>query len=355
MRKALMVFLGALLLVTSAFGQSGSTGAITGIVQDEQGAAIPSAQVRVTNTATGVVERESSSTGAGLFDIPSLEPGTYKVEVTAKGFAKFIAEKVRVQVTETTTVKATLKIGQISETIVVTEVVTPVQLTSATTGEVIGSFTVSTLPLSTGNFLTLLTLSAGANTELFDSAALGRGQVTINVNGQRPVNNNYQLEGINSNDVNLPILDNVPLPNPQVVQEFKTQTSLYDASNGRNGGGNIQVSIKSGTKAYHGNAYEFFRNNILNANDWFLNRGLVPRPVLRQNQFGASFGGPIPKTKEFFFFMNYQGTRALSGLSTGTSLSTTSVALPADRSAANLTSIFFPGGLPAGFTSLDPV
>src|SRR2546429_4686688 len=89
--------------------------------------------------------------------------------------------------------------------------------------------TASTLPLSTRNFLTLLTLSAGANTELFDSAALGRGQVTINVNGQRPTNNNFQLEGVNANDVNLPILDNVPLPNPDTIQEFKTQTSLYDA------------------------------------------------------------------------------------------------------------------------------
>src|SRR5256884_6951491 len=150
--------------------------------------------------------------------------------------------------------------------------------------------TASTLPLSTRNFLTLLTLSAGANTELFDSAALGRGQVTINVNGQRPTNNNFQLEGVNANDVNLPILDNVPLPNPDTIQEFKTQTSLYDASSGRNGGGNVQVNLKSGTAHYHGDTYEFFRNNVLNANDFFFNAATpqVPRPVLRQNQYGGS-------------------------------------------------------------------
>jgi hypothetical protein len=192
-----------------------------------------------------------------------------------------------------------LSIGQGTETVTVKGVTVPVDLTSAATGETISAETASTLPLSTRNFLTLLTLSAGANTELFDSAALGRGQVTINVNGQRPTNNNFQLEGVNANDVNLPILDNVPLPNPDTIQEFKTQTSLYDASSGRNGGGNVQVNLKSGTAHYYGDAYEFFRNNVLNANDFFFNAATpqVPRPVLRQNQFGGSFGGPVPKSK----------------------------------------------------------
>jgi hypothetical protein len=234
-------------------------------------------------------------------------------------------------------------------------VVLPVELTSATTGETIGAETASTLPLSTRNFLTLLTLSAGANTELFDSAALGRGQVTINVNGQRPTNNNFQLEGINANDVNLPILDNVPLPNPDTIQEFKTQTSLYDASSGRNGGGNVQVNLKSGTAHYHGDAYEFFRNNALNANDFFFNAATpqVPRPVLRQNQYGGSFGGPVPKTKDFFFFVNYQGTRETSGISAGTVLNSQIPVLPATRDAATLAARF----LPAGFSGsqINPV
>src|SRR5262249_25854307 len=148
-----------------------------------------------------------------------------------------------------------------------------------TTGQTIQN--VSDLPLATRNFLSLLALSTGANSELADTAALGRGAVSINVNGQRPVNNNYQLEGINANDVNLPQLDNVPLPNPQTVAEFKTQTSLYDASQGRNGGGNIQVALKSGSTTYHGDLFEFFRNDALNANDFFLNRSGQKRPVLR--------------------------------------------------------------------------
>jgi hypothetical protein len=246
-------------------------------------------------------------------------------------------------------------VGDVNQTISVTEIITPVELTSATTGETITAETASTLPLSTRNFLTLLTLSAGANTELFDSAALGRGQVTINVNGQRPTNNNFQLEGINANDVNLPVLDNVPLPNPQTVQEFKTQTSLYDASSGRNGGGNVQVNLKSGTDHYHGDVYEFFRNNALNANDFFFNAATpqIPRPVLRQNQFGGSLGGPIPKSKGFFFFVNYQGTREQSGISAGTLLNSQIPVLPAQRDTATLAATF----LPAGFTAsqIDPV
>ena len=209
--------------------------------------------------------------------------GIDDLEVAATGFMKFITENVIVQVTETTSVTATLHIGQVTESVIVHDVATPVELASAATGETIWAETASTLPLSTNNFLTLLTLSAGANTELFDSAALGRGQVTINVNGQRPTNNNFQLEGVNANDVNLPILDNIPLPNPDTVEEFKTQTSLYDASSGRNRGGNVQVNLKSGTSHYHGDAYEFFRNNVLNANDFFFNAATpeVPRPVLR--------------------------------------------------------------------------
>lgn len=230
-----------------------------------------------------------------------------------------------------------------------------VQLTNPTTGQTLQSQTIEDLPLSTRNYLTLLTLSPGANTELFDSGALGRGAVSINVNGQRPVNNNYQLEGINANDFNLPILDNVPLPNPDTVAEFKTQTSMYDASQGRNGGGNIQVALKSGTSEYHGDVFEFFRNDNLNANDFFLNRRGQPRPVLQQNQFGGSFGGPIPIGKNFFGFGNYQGTIARSGVAAGTNFATNIPVLPAARSESNLISTFFPNGLPPGFTRLDPV
>jgi Carboxypeptidase regulatory-like domain len=345
----------ALFIPSGLRAQSGATGAITGTVLDEQGGAISGATIAVINQATGREERSVTSTSAGTFNVPSLPPGHYRLEVAATSFTKFIRENVLVQVTETTSVTATLHLGQVTESVVVRDVATPVELTSATTGETISAETASTLPLSTRNFLTLLTLSAGANTELFDSAALGRGQVTINVNGQRPTNNNFQLEGVNANDVNLPILDNVPLPNPDTIEEFKTQTSLYDASSGRNGGGNVQVNLKSGTAHYHGDAYEFFRNNVLNANDFFFNAATpeVPRPVLRQNQYGGSFGGPVPKSKDFFFFVNYQGTREQSGISAGTVLNSQIPVLPKSRDAATLAATFLPPGFSA--SQINPV
>ena len=342
-------------LASAGLAQSSARGAISGTVKDPTGAGIGGATVEVANQQTGVIERTLTTNAEGSFTATLLPIGVYRLTVTASGFAKTEAPNIRVNVTETTNVVATLKVGAVTEALTITDASTPVQTSNATTGQSLGADTVGTLPLSTRNFLTLLTLSTGANTEIFQSDALGRGAVTINVNGQRPSNNNYQLEGINANDINLPVLDNVPLPNPQTVQEFKTQTSLYDASQGRNGGGNIQVALKSGTNKYHGDAFEFFRNNVLNANDFFNNRAGVARPVLRQNQFGGSFGGPIPVLKEFFFFVNYQGTRAASGAAANTNFTTQIPILPTDRSAANLIRTFFPSGLPAGFTSLDPV
>ncbi|MBD0325000.1 MAG: carboxypeptidase regulatory-like domain-containing protein [Pyrinomonadaceae bacterium] len=357
-----------LALAVSVCAQGGSTGAISGNIQDPNGAAVPGATVEIINQQMGVVERTVRTNDDGSFTAANLPVGVYRLAVTATGFAKAEAPDIRVSVTETASVNINLKVGDVTGTVTVVDAATTVQLASATTGQALSEQVVGTLPLPTRNFLTLLTLSTGANTEMTQSDALGRGPVTINVNGQRPSNNNYQLEGINANDINLPVLDNVPLPNPQTVREFKTQTSLYDASQGRNGGGNIQVALKSGSNEFHGDVFEFFRNEKLNANDFFFNRGGRPRPVSRQNQYGFSIGGPIylprfgeggkhwysGKDKHFFFF-NYQGTNAASGAAANTNFTTNLPILPTNRSEANLIATFFPAGLPAGRTGLDPV
>jgi Carboxypeptidase regulatory-like domain/TonB dependent receptor len=366
--RSFLAFAIVLTTIGTVFAQGGSTGAISGVVKDENGAGVPGAQIEVVNVVTGATVRSVTSDGGGNFVVTQLPAGNYKLAVTASGFSKADVTDIKVSVTETTSVTVPLKIGEIGASVTVTGAGSEVQLTSATTGQTLTSETIRRLPLSTGNFLTLLTLSSGANTELFQSDALGRGAVTINVNGQRPVNNNYQLEGINANDINLPQLDNVPLPNPSTVQEFKTQTSLYDASQGRNGGGNIQVALRSGSNAFHGDAYFFLRNNVLNANDYFNNATGVARPVNRQQQYGFSLGGPIylPRFGEggnrlwkgdgrHFFFFNYQGTNAASGAAAFTNFSTTMRVIPTNRSEANLIATFFPGGLPPGVTGLDPV
>jgi hypothetical protein len=366
--RLLLSLVVVLTLIGTALAQGGSTGAISGTAKDEKGAAVAGAQVDIINAATGVTERSTTTDGNGSFGVTSLPPGVYKIIVTATGFSKTELTDVKVNVTETTTVNVPLKVGEITASITVEGGATPIQLNSAATGQTLQSTTINALPLATRNFLTLLTLSTGANTEMFQSDALGRGAVTINVNGQRPVNNNYQLEGINANDINLPILDNVPLPNPSTVQEFKTQTSLYDASQGRNGGGNIQVALKSGTNEFHGDGFFFLRNDVLNANDFFRNRTGQDRPRYRQGVYGLSIGGPIylphfgeggpvlhDTNKRHFFFFNYQGTHAASGTAAGTNFATNIPVLPNNRSEANLIATFFPGGLPLGFTGLNPV
>jgi hypothetical protein len=167
-----------------------------------------------------------------------------------------------------------------------------VETTTATTGST-ESKTIRDLPLATQNFQQLLTLSSGAQSELNASAQLGRGNVRVIVNGQREDNNNYLIEGISATDYNVAQATNIPLPNPDVIQEFKVQTSLYDASQGRNGGGNVNAILKSGTRKFHGDFYEFFRNDVLNANEYFLNRAGLARPSVAK-YFWRSFR-PIGK------------------------------------------------------------
>ena len=143
---------------------------------------------------------------------------------------------------------------------------------TATTGQAIEAQTIRDLPLATQNFQQLLTLSGGDAERTERVRAAGPRQRPHSVNGQREDNNNYLIEGISATDYNVAELTNMPLPNPDVVQEFKVQTTLYDATQGRNGGGNINAILKSGTKNFHGSLFEFFRNADLNANEYFLNR-----------------------------------------------------------------------------------
>src|ERR1039457_5819458 len=345
----------ALALSIQVMAQGGATGAITGTVQDPSGAFIANAEVRITNQDTNVLERSVKTGADGAFTAPLLPVGTYSVSVRAGGFSEGKFANVGVRVTETTRMIAKLTTQAVQQKIEVQAEVQTVDTTDATTGQAIESDTIRALPLATQNFQQLLTLSTGAQSELNAAAQLGRGQVRIQVNGQREDNNNYLIEGISATDYNVAELTNTPLPNPDVVQEFKVQTSLYDASQGRNGGGNINAILKSGTNTLHGDAYEFFRNTVLDANEYFLKGSGSPRPVIQQNIFGGSLGGPVGSGGKLgFFFVNYQGTRQRSGDSPGTLISTFIPYVPAaDRGTtpaaeANLAADF-------GVASADPV
>src|SRR2546425_2415565 len=355
---AVVLVLVGILTSTCAYGQGGATGAIIDAVVDTSGGSVAAAEVQIIDTRTESLARKVSTNADGSFVAPLLPPGTYIVVVNKSGFAEAKASGIEVRVTETTKVTISLKPGAVSDKVEISAQITSVETTNAATGQSLGTETVRELPLATQNYQQLLTLSSGAQSELNASAQLGRGNVRVIVNGQREDNNNYLIDGVSATDYNVAQATYVPLPNPDVIQEFKVQTSLYDASQGRNGGGNVNAILRSGTRQYHGDAYEFFRNDVLNANEFFLNREGQPRPSVKQNIFGGSLGGPVVKEKLGYFFVNYQGTRQRSGLSPGTFISTTIPSLsdqPNGRSEAALIAQFFPSGLPPGVTGLDPV
>src|SRR6266851_3863855 len=346
-----------LALATLAAAQGGATGAISGSVTDVTGAVLAGAQVQIINQDTGAVARTLKTDASGTFTAPLLPVATYTVKIIAPGFGDGNFKDIAVRITETTRLTAKLAPLKVLEKVEVQATVQTIETTTATTGQAIEERTIRELPLATQNFQQLLTLSSGAQSELNASAQLGRGNARVIVNGQREDNNNYLIEGISATDYNVSQSTNVPLPNPDVIEEFKVQTSLYDASQGRNSGGNVNAVLKSGTKQFHGDLYEFFRNDIFNANEFFLNSAGQKRPSVKQNIFGGSLGGPLGPLG--FFFGNYQGTRQRSGLSPGTSISNSGFPiLPADRSAANLAAVFSTpavGSCPAVPITIDPV
>jgi hypothetical protein len=207
------------------------------------------------------------------------------------------------------------------------------------------------LPLPTRNVLDLLATDAGVASILTSpSATVNEATEAMFVGGAHDTANNYMVNGVDANNFEYHTLapGSVPIPNPDSVQEFRTETSLYDATTGFSGGGNIALITRHGTNAYHGSLYEFLRNSALNANDYFFNLVGTPRPFLIQNQFGGSLGGPVPRIQKTFWFFNYEGMRQDNGVIGG--ITASMAVLPAKRDAASLASAF---NLPV--SAIDPV
>jgi hypothetical protein len=253
-----------------------------------------------------------------------LPPGTYRVRFGAVGFKTAEVSAMTVNVTETPVLDRSLEVGAQTEQVTVEAQTEVLQTATSTLGNTVGSRTVTALPLSSRNYTQILALSAGTNTGANNATALGKGTQNMSVNGNDPGQNNFQMDGVNitnfansgsANDAGL--YAGVGIPSPDSIQEFKVQTSTYDASYGRNPGANVNVLTKSGTNQFHGTAFEFLRDTIFNANDFFYNRNnpasATTKQVLNQNQFGGVLGGPIIKNK-LFIFGSYQGTRQKNGL-----------------------------------------
>ena len=327
-----------------AMAQSASTAGLTGAVTDPTGAVLPNVIVTLTNLATN--QARTVTTGAdGVYRAPLLEPGAYRVRFSAPGFKTAEVSSVTLTVTETSALDRTLEVGSQSVEVTVEADVEALQTTTSNLGTTVTGTAITSLPLFARNYTQVLGMSTGVAVDVGNGAGFGRGSQNMSVNGASPEKNNFQMDGVSINNAagNNQAFDNglytgIAIPNPDAIQEFKIQTSTYDASYGRNPGANVNVVTKSGTNQIHGSLFEFFRNEKLNANDFFYNRdnplSRTQKQVLKQNQFGGAAGGPLKKDK-LFYFGSYQGTRQRNGVAPQGFTSATLFPVPDNREAAD--------------------
>ncbi len=310
--SALILVFGTMLIgILPARAQS-STATLSGIVLDPNDAVVPDVGVAVTNVDTKL-RRNVSTDKAGYFVVPLLSPGHYSLTAQRQGFATVEVSDIVLRVNDQLALKIRLKVGQISESVTI-EGASLIQTESAAVSTVVDHQFVENLPLNGRSFGSLIELTPG--TVLTRS---GEGQ--FSVNGQRANANYFTVDGVSANFGNLDfqrLAGTIPalnvlgglnnLGSVDALQEFRVQTSTYAAEFGRMPGAQVSVITRSGTNQFHGNVFDYFRNDALDANDWFANSRRQPKPPLRQNDFGGVIGGPVLRNKTFFFF-SYEGLR----------------------------------------------
>jgi hypothetical protein len=323
------------------------TGAtLSGTVTDSSGAVLVGAEVAVKNTATDISRRVTVDS-AGFYTVPNLPAGGYEVRVTAAGFSTAVQSDLTLAVGAQEQLNFSLKIGMATDTIQV-EAIRPVELTSSTMTGQVDSQTVLDLPLNGRDWTSLATLQPGValiENQMDYSAGSARGNrgfgAQITVSGQRTTNNNYRLDGVSLNDYANSGPGNVigAALGVDAIQEFSVLTGGFSAEYGKATGGVVNAITKSGTNAFHGDAYEFIRNSALDSRDYFSRVGNTPLAAFRRNQFGASLGGPLIKNKTFIFG-DYEGMRQAKGI-------TTTITVPSDSARAG-TLHYDPTGTPPG-------
>ena len=315
-----------------AWGQQ-VTATFTGRITDPSGAAIAGAKITATSVERGT-PYTTSSNGDGYYNLQYLPVGTYNVKVENAGFQTATQSNIALQMNQIAKLDFQLQIGNVQTTVEVTGASPVLQTESTLLGQNIDARTNTTLPLATRNYVQLTLLAAG--TVHPDPSTFTSGQTTANsgrpyVNGNREQANNFMLDGLDNNQVS----DNLVgyTPSVDAIQEFNEITQNAPAEFGNFMGGIISTTIKSGTNQYHGDVFEFLRNDVLDANVWQNNFNDAPRGKLRWNEFGATLGGPIKKDK-LFFFVDYQGQR----FDTPTSIGATSL-LTAQERAGNFSQL----------------
>jgi len=307
--KWFVVLLCALFVASVCFSQN-ITALLTGSVTDSSGAVVQGAAITIHNNDTNADVVTVKTGTNGDYAASELPPGPYTVTVKANGFKAYVASGVVLHIGEQRTLDIKLDLGQVSETVTVTATTIPVETSSGAQSTTITGNQIRELQLNNRNFEQLVTLQPGVASGLPDQVAFGITNTdSVSVNGARVSANNWTVDGADINDSgsNQTLLN---VPSVDALDEFTLERSTYDAQYGRSGGGQVNVATKSGTKDFHGDAYEFFRNNVLDANEYFNKGAGNPRPAFRYNDFGYTVGGPVfvpnhyntEKTKTFFFF-----------------------------------------------------
>src|SRR5579871_2343863 len=282
-----------------------TTAQINGTVKDSTGLAIPNAEVKVTQVATGAV-RTTNSGGDGSYVFPNLPVGPYVLEAAKDGFAKYVQSGIVLQVDSNPSVDVLMKIGSVNDQVTVEANAALVETHSTGVGTVVDNQRVVEMPLNGRNVTELIFLAGMANLPSgtgggFLNSSRNYPTVMISVAGGAANWTTYLLDGATHNDAYNSL--NLPLPFPDAVQEFKVEASALPAQYGQHASATVNVITKSGTNDFHGDAFEFLRNGDLNARDFFA----PTRDTLKRNQFGGTLGGPVIRNK-LFFFAGYQGT-----------------------------------------------
>ncbi len=333
-RVSIAFFVAALCaLATPLWSQQSTTGSFHGTLTDASGAVVPNATVRAEQIGTGL-SRESKTSATGDYEIPSLPPGNYRITVTAPGFKTLVQPIVPLLVNQDATVDFKVEVGASTQTVQVTGTPPALTTTPAAVGQVIGESQVNDLPLNGRQFTQLILLTPGASPHPSSQQASytvteGAGGVSPAVNGQRGQQNNYTLDGIPNNS----LFENswAISPPPDAIQEFKVQSQIVDGQLNMSSGANVNVAIKTGSNQLHGDAWEFLRNSALDARNFFDLYSDERLPPYRQNQYGATLGGPVilpgydGRKKHTYFFGYWEGFRSVEGISQYSSVPTAAV------------------------------
>lgn len=338
LRLGLFAF--ALMLPVKAFAQV-DAGAISGTVKDSTGGVVAGAKVTLTNEDTGQ-QTTTTSGSVGEYVFAPIKIGHYSISAELTGFRTVQQKNVSVDVQQRVVVDFALQPGAATETVIVDDTPPALQTQDASVGQVIGERTINELPLNGRNFTFLAQLSAGVTQGQQDTRGLGASG-SFSANGLRPAQNNYLLDGIDNNVQLVDFLNGthfVVLPPVDAIEEFKIQTNSFSAEFGRAAGATLNATIKSGTNNFHGAVWEFFRNDKLDAANFFENANGLKKGKFRQNQFGGAIGGPIRRNKTFFF-ADYQGTRIRQAIPY---TSTVPTALERSSNYTNLSELLTQGG-----------